>query len=58
MTSKKPGIAIGIISGVVLLGAVAGMIGNSKMMKRRRFMKNAQNAINSVSGVIEKITTA
>lgn len=58
MTSKKSGIAIGIISGVVLLGAVAGLIGNSKMMKRRRFMKNAQNALNSVSGVIEKITTS
>ena len=56
MTSKKTGIAIGIISGVVLLGAVAGMVGNSKMMKRRRFIKGAQSALNSVSGVIEKMT--
>lgn len=57
MYKKKSGIAIGVISGMVLLGAVMGMVGNSKMMKRRRFVKNAQHAINSVSGVIEKMTS-
>lgn len=56
MRRKKSGWAIGVISGMVIFGAVAGMISNSKMMKRRRMMKGAQRAINSVSGVIEKMT--
>ena len=56
MRRKKSGWAIGVISGMVIFGAVAGMISNSKMMKRRRMIKGAQRAINGVSGVIEKIT--
>ena len=56
MRRKKSGWAIGLISGMVLFGALAGMISNSKMMKRRKMIKGAQHAINSVSGVIEKMT--
>ena len=56
MRRKKSGIAFGLISGMVLFGAIAGMISNSKLMKRRRLFKNAQHAINSVSGVNEKMT--
>ena len=56
MRRKKSGLAIGLISGMVLFGAVATVLSNSKMMKRRRMIKGAQHAINSVSGVIEKMT--
>ena len=56
MRRKRSGWAIGLISGMVIFGAVATMIGNSKMMKRRRIIKGAQRAINSVSGVVERMT--
>lgn len=56
MRRKKSGLAIGLISGMVVAGAVATVLSNSKMMKRRRMIKGAQHAINSVSGVIEKMT--
>lgn len=57
MYKKRSGVAFGVISGMIVAGAVVGLLGNSKMMKRRRFMKNARNAINNVSGVVEKMTS-
>ena len=57
MSGKRSGVVIGIISGVALLGVVAGMLGNSKMIKKRRIVKGAKNALNNVSGAIERITT-
>lgn len=57
MYKKKSGVAFGLISGMIVAGTVVGLLGNSKMMKRRRFMKNARHALNNVSGVVEKMTS-
>ncbi len=53
---KTSGVALGMVSGMIIAGTLVGFIGNSKMMKRRRIMKTARNAINNVSGMVEKMT--
>lgn len=56
MLNNRMGLVAGAMMGVVMLGAVGFMLGNTKAARRRRMMKRAIKTAHNVGCAIREMT--
>lgn len=57
MFKSNMGLVMGAMAGVVALGVVGVMLGNTKAARRRRFMKKAMKTAHNVGCAMQKMTS-
>ncbi len=57
MYKSNMGLALGAVAGVMAIGAVGLMLGNTKRRRRRRFMKKMVKTAQSVGCAMQNIAS-